>query len=113
MAVGLCFVCRARTAPSIFAARGKGIVMNQKKLLLGILFLSAAGVFAQPAPPQPQPFPDKYFQSAGPSSFLGVGVVEVDTDRAKELKLKEESGVEVKSVAEESPASKAGVKVGD
>src|SRR5262252_9402636 len=49
----------------------------------------------------------------GSSSFLGVGVKEVDSDRAKELKLKEEAGVEVMHVDENSPAEKAGIKAGD
>ena len=50
---------------------------------------------------------------SSPSSFLGVGVSEIDAERAKALSLKEERGVEVKKVDEGSPAEKAGVKVGD
>ncbi|HEY3441296.1 MAG TPA: PDZ domain-containing protein [Paludibaculum sp.] len=46
-------------------------------------------------------------------SFLGVGVREVDSERAKALSLKDEYGVEITRVEEESPASKAGLKVGD
>jgi serine protease Do len=79
------------------------------------LVVGAAGCFAQPEPPQP-PRPPRFTRVdlfGGPSSFLGVGVVEVDAERAKELKLKEERGVEVKSVEDGSPAAKAGVKVGD
>jgi serine protease Do len=49
----------------------------------------------------------------GTGSYLGVGVVEVDSDRAKALHLKEERGVEVKNVDDDSPAAKAGVKEGD
>jgi len=49
----------------------------------------------------------------GDRSFLGVGVVEVTAQRAKELKLKEERGVEITRVEENSPAAKAGLKVGD
>jgi serine protease Do len=44
---------------------------------------------------------------------LGVGVREIDAERAKILKLREEYGVEITRVEEESPASKAGLKVGD
>ena len=82
-------------------------------LLLG--GLSAVTSFAQPDPPRPPQPPrmGKTVDVFGPSSFLGVGVVEIDAERAKELKLKEERGVEVKSVEEESPAAKAGVKVDD
>jgi serine protease Do len=49
----------------------------------------------------------------GPQSYLGVDVVEVDADRAKARNLKEERGVEVTSVQEDSPASKAGLHEGD
>ncbi len=47
------------------------------------------------------------------SSFLGVNVREIDSDRAKELKLREEAGVEITRVEDDSPAAKAGLKVGD
>jgi len=83
-------------------------------LLLG--GLSAVTSFAQPDPPRPPQTPrmaKRVDVFGGSSSFLGVGVVEIDAERAKELKLKEERGVEVKSVEEESPAAKAGVKVDD
>ncbi len=46
-------------------------------------------------------------------SFLGVNVAEVDAERARELKLKEERGVEIKRVEPGSPAEKAGLKEGD
>jgi serine protease Do len=46
-------------------------------------------------------------------TFLGVGVREVDAERSKALKLKEEYGVEVTTVEPESPAAKAGLKVND
>ena len=46
-------------------------------------------------------------------SFLGIGVVEIDAERAKALKLPGEYGAEIKSVGEESPAAKAGLKEGD
>jgi serine protease Do len=46
-------------------------------------------------------------------SYLGVGVQEIDAERAKALKLKEEYGVEVTSVESGSPAEKAGLKQGD
>jgi len=49
----------------------------------------------------------------GPRAFLGVGVREVDEERAKALNLKEESGVEVIRVDEGSPAESAGIKAGD
>jgi len=50
---------------------------------------------------------------SGRGSFLGVGVAEINAERAKALKLKEERGVEITRVEENSPAAKAGLKVGD
>jgi serine protease Do len=49
----------------------------------------------------------------GNGPYLGVGVRDVDTDTAKKLNLKEVRGVEITSVDENSPASKAGLKDGD
>jgi len=46
-------------------------------------------------------------------SYLGIGVAEIDAERAKALNLKEVRGVEVKNVDEDSPAAKAGLKEGD
>jgi len=46
-------------------------------------------------------------------SYLGVHVAEIDSTRAKELKLKEERGVELKRVEADSPAEKAGLKERD
>jgi serine protease Do len=45
--------------------------------------------------------------------YLGVGVVELTDDRVKALKLKDDQGVEVKRVDENSPAAKTGVKEND
>jgi serine protease Do len=50
---------------------------------------------------------------SGPTSYLGVGIREVDADRVKALKLKEEAGVEILHVEDGSPAEKAGIKAGD
>ena len=62
--------------------------------------------------------PDSRFGIAGrgaarSGSFLGVGIQEIDSIRAKELKLPEEAGVEVTRIAPDSPAEKAGIKTGD
>ncbi len=62
--------------------------------------------------PAPRPLP-KLASPVGTTSFLGVGIQEIDSDRAKALKLPEEAGVEVTRVATDSPAEKAGIKTGD
>lgn len=49
----------------------------------------------------------------GSGSYLGVGVREIDDERARTLKLRETYGVEITRVDEESPAAKAGLKAGD
>ena len=46
-------------------------------------------------------------------TYLGVNIAEIGDNRAKELKLKEDYGVEITRVEENSPAEKAGVKAGD
>jgi serine protease Do len=46
-------------------------------------------------------------------TYLGVNLAEIDANRAKELKLKEDYGVEVTRVEDGSPAEKAGLKPGD
>lgn len=48
-----------------------------------------------------------------PRSFLGVGVQEVDAERARERNLSEERGVEITSVVDDSAADKAGLEKGD
>lgn len=67
--------------------------------------------------PEPAPAPEAWvFMHEGPTgsgSFLGIGVAEINSERAKSLKLKEERGVEITRVQEDSPADKAGLKTGD
>jgi serine protease Do len=46
-------------------------------------------------------------------SYLGVKVAEIDAERARALKLKEERGVEIKKVEPGTPAEKAGLKEQD
>ena len=75
---------------------------------------------AQPSPVPPvQPVPPvmdmRAFSmgSLGKGSYLGLNVKEIDANRAKELKLREENGVEITQVEDDAPAGKAGLKVGD
>ena len=51
------------------------------------------------------------FRSGG--SWLGVQIADVDTDRGKELGLRDVHGAEVQSVSPGSPAEGAGIKEGD
>lgn len=61
-----------------------------------------------------QTAPPLVMQSSWESrAFLGVGVAEIDSQRAKALNLKEEYGVEITRVDENSPAEQAGLKAGD
>lgn len=77
-------------------------------------------VLCQPTPPPAAPTPPetprggfKVMTLGGSVSYLGIGVKEILGERAKELKLKEEAGVEVTRVDSNSPAEKAGLKAGD
>ncbi len=45
--------------------------------------------------------------------YLGVGLHDVDTERAAQLKLKEARGVEVTTIDHDAPAAKAGLRVHD
>ena len=53
------------------------------------------------------------FAQPAPRPYLGIGVRDIDSESAKKFNLREVSGAEVTSVAEESPAAKAGLKPGD
>jgi serine protease Do len=54
-----------------------------------------------------------YSDDSGTSSYLGVDISDVTTERLAALKLKEEKGVEVTMVDQDAPAGKAGIKEHD
>jgi serine protease Do len=88
-----------------------------KQAFYGVAGILAAGllssaVWAQPTPP-PAPRARSMASISGSGSYLGIGVKDIDADRARALNLSAVRGAEITSVAEDSPASKAGLKEGD
>ena len=90
-----------------------------RRLFSCAVFL-AAGLGAQPPEfPQPTPppaAPPGYEIRTGVlagGSYLGVNLAEIDGTRARELKLRETTGVEITRVEEGSPAERAGLKPND
>ena len=74
--------------------------------IIGLLAISlAAPGFAQSA--------RRVIVQRSGTSYLGIGALEVTPERARALNLKEDRGVEVAHVEEDSPAAKAGIKEGD
>ena len=76
-------------------------------LLLGVSY--AAQNLSDPAS-QPWIFAS---EESGTSSYLGVDIADVTSERLSALKLKEEKGVEVTMVDQDAPAGKAGIKEHD
>ena len=52
-------------------------------------------------------------EGGGGSSYLGVDIADVTTERLSTLKLKEEHGAEITTVVQDAPAGKAGLKEHD
>lgn len=59
------------------------------------------------------PVPQPPIEENRPNAYLGVGVGAVTEEKAKELELPKVAGVFVERVGVNSPAEKAGIKVGD
>ena len=89
--------------------------MRQINLLAIILLMPVFHASAQPAPPRTPAISGGFFMAAplagGP--YLGVGLVEVDDNRAAELGMQEVYGVELSSVQKDSPAAQGGLERGD
>ena len=66
------------------------------------------------APPPASGAPQLDLQAApARSSYLGVGIIEVSQEAAREIGLLDTHGVEISSVADASPAEEAGLQAGD
>jgi serine protease Do len=73
----------------------------------------SAAAQAQQRVIQNNPDPEDVWSGAEHSGWLGIDISEVNSDKAKQLKLAETRGVIVESVEPESPAAKAGLKEND
>jgi serine protease Do len=100
----------------VLLALGAGSLLGQTE----DLFYWAQAAPQPPSPPgAPAPPPEQVFErfvtavQAPGGSYLGIGIGEVSSERAKALKLPEERGIEITRVEEDSPAAKAGLKQGD
>ena len=90
------------------------------KRIFSCAVLIAAGLGAQtpdffqaPATPGTPPVYEFHTGVLASGSYLGVNLAEIDSTRAKELKLRETTGVEITRVEDGSPADKAGLKPND
>jgi serine protease Do len=88
----------------------KCVVTSIVLLPLLLTFSHAAENFSVDQPGQPWVFAS---EDSGTSSYLGVDISDVTTERLSALKLKEEKGVEVTMVDQDAPAGKAGIKEHD
>jgi serine protease Do len=94
------------------------VQINMKSFITISCLLSAALAVSGLAPAFAQTTGQQRARSAtargiAGRGYLGVGVVELTDDRVKALNLKDDHGVEVKRVDENSPAAKAGIKEND
>jgi serine protease Do len=94
--------------------------MTKKLFIVSSLVLSVAGsgplALAQTTgatAPKARSVSTVFTATTPSSTYVGVFLAEIDGERAKALKLRDEHGVEVTKVEEDSPAAKAGLKVGD
>jgi len=87
--------------------------MCWKKTGLLAIILAAFAIVAYAQNNNPQRAHSANLQMAVSPGYLGVGVQDLDPERIKSLNLKENIGVEVRTVIPDSPAAKVGVRVGD
>jgi membrane-associated protease RseP (regulator of RpoE activity) len=88
----------------------KYVVASIALLPLLLTFSQAEQTWSVDSPGQPFAYSS---EDSGTSSYLGVDISDVTTERLSALKLKEEKGVEVTMVDQDAPAGKAGIKEHD
>ena len=66
-----------------------------------------------PEPPEPPEIPDQLYIINDGSAHLGVALTDINSEKARELKLPSVGGALVESVQKDSAASKAGIEEGD
>src|ERR1700733_15159063 len=96
-------------------SRFRRLVMRKQVLTSIALFpllLNVSQAAQGWAPEASQPFGIPS-EGSGTSSYLGVDIIDITSDRLGALKLKEEKGVEVTMVDQDAPAGKAGLKEHD
>jgi serine protease Do len=81
--------------------------------LVSKLTLISVVIAGMAIPMAATPYPEQGAEIHAGGSYLGVGIVDVDAERAKVLKLSQGHGVEVSRVETGSPAAKAGLLIGD
>jgi membrane-associated protease RseP (regulator of RpoE activity) len=93
----------------------RGVNMRKYIMTIGLLPLLLSYSHAAQKMSVDTPGQSWIFSSddSGTSSYLGVDISDVTTERLAVLKLKEEKGVEVTMVDQDAPAGKAGIKEHD
>lgn len=81
-------------------------------VVAAVASLASSSAFAQVVIPRGRSA-QAYVDQHSVGGYLGIGGLDISSERAKALSLKEERGVEVSSLAEDGPAAKAGIKEGD